>query len=235
MNTIRVEANKLLGKDISILNLDKDTIIYFIDCDIKLDIVCNRNIKVYEYVSYSNINANYIINSNLNLNIFSVDSSIDNKMNLNVENIKLNYNYSTINDHDNVYNLSVFHNKKNTCSNACNHGININDKKLDFIINGYILKESVNVVCNQDNKIIIMDNNNSSIKPNLFVDNNEISANHSAYIGKFKKDDIFYLMSRGINYDDANKMLAKSFLLGNMNFLYEEKELILKMLEKYWR
>ena len=41
---------------------------------------------------------------------------------------------------------------------------------------------------NQESKIIVMSSNNSIIKPNLFIDEYDVDAVHSATIGKFRKD-----------------------------------------------
>lgn len=236
MNTIKVENNKINNKDVEkIINLDCDTIIYYINCDLKLDIVINKDIKLLEYIDNSKIDNNYIMNSNLCFNRFSINSSIYSKININVSNIKLNYFYSTINKDDNIYKLDVIHNKENTHSKVINHGLNFTSSKLEFIINGIVLKNSYNVLCNQDSKIIIMGDNNSIIKPNLIIDNDDIEANHSAYIGRFNEDEIFYIMSRGINRDDSIKLLAKSFLLNNVELEFNEKDMVLKKIDEYWR
>ena len=67
-----------------------------------------------------------------------------------------------------------------------------------------------------------MKDNHANIKPNLIIDNNEIEANHSAYIGTFKEDEMFYLMSRGINKKNCYKLLLKAFLLNNMQIESEK-------------
>ena len=69
----------------------------------------------------------------------------------------------------------------------------------------------------KDNKIIDINNGKNFISPNLLVDNDLINANHSAYIGKFKKDVVFYLKSRGIRDKECNSLLIKGFLLEKMN------------------
>ena len=46
-------------------------------------------------------------------------------------------------------------------------------------------------VLNQENKIITMGDNNSEIRPNLYIDEFDVEARHSAIIGKFDKNEIF--------------------------------------------
>ena len=48
----------------------------------------------------------------------------------------------------------------------------------------------------------------------------------------FKDDELFYLMSRGINIEEANYLLIKGFLLNDMDFLSQRID---KICEKFWR
>ena len=58
----------------------------------------------------------------------------------------------------------------------------------------------------------------SQINPNLYIENYDVEASHAAYIGEFKEEALFYMMSRGISMDDAKFLLLKAFLLGSFNF-----------------
>ena len=175
------------------------------------------------------------MNDNLILDRFSINSSLTTVININKEEKKLDYFYSTINIDDNKYVIDINHNVKNTNSNVVNHGINYSSNKLDFIINSKILKESINVNTNQDSKIILMQDNNCYIKPNLLVDNDNIVANHASFIGYFNKDKLFYLACRGIDYNNSIRLFVKSFLLENRNIAFWQKEMILKDIYNYWR
>ncbi len=144
---------------------------------------------------------------------YNVNKSYDILINLNEENITLNYFYNNINYDDNTYKIRINHNKSNTNSYVYNHGVNVNDKKLHYWVDGYVPKNSESCDCNQDNQIININNGKSKIWPNLLIDNYDVNANHSAYIGKFKEELLFYLMSRGISRHDSYKLLLNGFLL----------------------
>ncbi len=144
---------------------------------------------------------------------YNINKSYDVEINLNKENITLNYYYNNINYDDNTYKIRINHNKSNTNSFVYNHGVNVSNKKLHYWVDGFIPKKSENCDCNQDNQIINIKNGKSKIWPNLLVDNYDVNANHSAYIGKFKESLLFYLMSRGINRKDSYKLLLEGFLL----------------------
>ena len=136
---------------------------------------------------------------------------------------------------ENKYEVTIFHNNKNTNSQTNLHGIAIKDNKIIFKNNGNIKKGSSNSILNQDNKIITMGENNSKIEPNLFIDEYDIQASHGAYIGKFYEEDIFYLMTRGLSEKESYNLLINGFLLGEFDIEEDEKENLIKIINKYWR
>lgn len=231
MNTIHIDNNSNLTN----ITIKEDTNIFYNNAKSNITIEVLKDCKVFEYIKDSNIETNYKINSSLSINRFVVDSSVKTIIDLNKEEIELNYYYSNINILDNKYEITINHNKKRTISNVINHGINLSNNKLSYIVNGKVSKDSSGVICNQDSKIILTNDNNCLIKPNLIIDNDDVIANHSSYIGYFKKDEIFYLMTRGINELDSEKLLVKSFLIGNMDISYEERKIILENINSHWR
>ena len=96
------------------------------------------------------------------------------------------------------------------------NGVNLSNNKLFFVIDGIIKKACKDIYLEENSKIINIKDGNSKIIPNLIVDSKVIVANHSAYIGKFNNEDIWYLNSRGINTIDCKKLLLKEILLKNM-------------------
>lgn len=191
--------------------------------------------KIFIYINDSTFNIDINLYSNLNINIFSINSSIKVNTYLEKENICLYYNYRNINKDKNTYLLNIYHNNKNTSSYVTNNGINLLNEKLEYIINGIIKKDSTNCICNQASKIIVMGDNNSVIRPNLIIDNNEIDSSHSSYIGRFKDEDIFYLKSRSLDENTCLMLLINSFMFEKLDILEEEKELIKKEINKIWR
>jgi hypothetical protein len=96
------------------------------------------------------------------------------------------------------------------------------DSIFKFIVDGVIHRDAERVDFRQDNKIINLRDGKSSILPNLIVDNNDIEASHSAYIGTFDEDKKFYMMSRGLTSEESDDLLIKAFLLNDM--VLDEKE-----------
>jgi Fe-S cluster assembly scaffold protein SufB len=84
-------------------------------------------------------------------------------------------------------------------------------------VNGTVRKGCINSILDQGSKIITLGENNSIIKPNLYIDEYLVEARHGASIGKFNKDQIFYLNSRGIDELESHRLLTKGFLFNHLN------------------
>lgn len=183
----------------------------------------NENKELYLF-DKSNQCRTYNVSKNTKLVVYQYGINIDNDIviNLNGENAEVEYHYSTVNYDDHKYKIVVNHNSEKTISNIYNHGVNVNDSKLDFDITGYVPNKSDNSECNQKNQILNIRNGKSTILPKLLIDNYDVVSSHSAYIGKFKDEILFYLMSRGISEKVSYDLLIKSFLINGC----EKKEII---------
>ncbi len=163
---------------------------------------------------------------------FSINSSCKVKIDLLKENIRLDYYYNNINYDDNEFKIEINHLKNNTHSEVYNHGVNVVKNKLTFKVDGIVPKESAKCICNQDNQIINMDDGKSTICPNLLIDNYDVDSNHAAYIGKFKDEEIFYMMSRGIPKEVGNRLLLRGFLINNKEIDLDKIQEFVEEIEK---
>lgn len=208
--------------------------------EVEFNVLDNINTKIVE-INQSDIEAKYTFNiledSNIEIDIFDdskkVKRTID--ININGENSKVLLNVSSISSEKNEYIINVFHNKSNTISEANIHGVTNDDSKIIITNNGYIKKGSKKSKLLQDNKIITMGENNSKIKPNLYIDEYDVEASHGAYIGKFDNDALFYLSSRGLDEKLSYNLLIKGFLLDSF-YKYESlTQNLINIINKYWR
>ncbi len=193
----------------------------------EITITSSKEIYIYDESDTERV---YNIEEKVSLKIYhyNVNSNTKVIININKEGAEVEYHYSTINYKDNDFKIIVNHNKENTTSNIYNHGVNILNNKLHFDISGIVNKNIENCTCNQENQIINLSDGVSTILPILLIDNYNVSSSHSAYIGKFKEDILFYLMSRGISRDTATKLLIKSLLINSGN----DNEELIKFKEK---
>lgn len=239
-----VPRNEIFDVNDIKLRIIKDTdltINYTSTINNKLDIFItvneNATLNLYEYRNGVQTKIQYKIylneNSKMNVDKFYDVESIKemNIINLNGINANYNHKFKTICKSSEKYDTIVYHNNKNTISNIINNGINIQEGTLCFDISSFIPKGKTQCNANQSSRIINLTDNICSIKPNLFIDEYDVIANHSAHIGKLNKEEMFYLMSRGITKEDATNLLIKGFLLNNTI----HQEIIEKTTQKYWR
>lgn len=169
---------------------------------------------IYVLDNNKNSNYSYDIKEDTIIYHYSINSSSNVDIKLDKD-IRLDYYFNTINYDDNKFSINVKHKSNNSHSEVYNHGINMNTNKLTFDVTGVVPKEYSKCICNQDNQIINMDNGKSTILPKLLIDNFDVDSNHAAYIGKFRDEDLFYLMSRGISRDMSYRLLLNGFLLNS--------------------
>ena len=155
------------------------------------------------------------------------------EVNLNGYNSRIEYVLKSIGENKESYDYAIFHNHKNTYSNIINNCINL--KGITNIqISSSVKKDIVECVCNQYNRIINLTNNKCEIRPILYIDTDNVDANHSALIGDFESEELFYLETMGISRKEAYKLLIKGFLLNKINDDFLSKK-IKDSIKKYWR
>ena len=253
MNKILVINNKIKDVYLDELMISNNTIkfmqngdyeIEYLDCDeVKLVINVDKNVfvKLFEYSNNHDIKINntYNLLENANLLLYKFeanDNTLENLVfNLEESNAKLNYNFSSIASLKDIYKISINHNSSNTFSNVVNRSIAKDDASIDFTIDSNLPKGKEKCYLNQDTKIITFGKNNSVIRPNMFIEELDVEARHASAIGRFSLDDIFYLMARGIKYDEAIKLLIKGLIFSNLVANLEQRERIFNIISANWR
>ena len=102
----------------------------------------------------------------------------------------------------------------------------------NFDINSYVENKILDCYLNQSTKIITLGDSNNKINPNMFTHDNSVTAIHASVIGNVNEEELFYLMSRGISYNEAIKIIIKGIILSNINPNMEYREKILNILEE---
>ena len=200
MNNILLDSAISFSKEGTYkLELDKDTTINIESDNVKLYLVTKNNIKV----DFNILNSTTIYNITtesitVNINIYN--------------NAKLDFYEMTVTDKKITNEVNVYHKNKETTSNVICHGISYGKGDLKFSVNGYIKKGMIGSVCNQSSRIINLDEGKSLIEPNLFIDEFDSIANHSAYTGPFDEKLLFYLETKGISKKEAFNLLLNGFM-----------------------
>lgn len=221
-----------------------DYSVYYENCNklnIVINILDNVYVKLFEYMDNLEIenNISYNISDNGTLLLFkfySNNSVLENVIvNLNGYMSKINYNFSNICINNERYNFIINHNNSNSVSNISNKSICLEEGKIDFNIDTIVEKGNISCNMNQDTKIINFGDNKSTIKPNMYISEDDVEARHASVIGNFNEDELFYLMARGIDYDNAIKLLVKGYIFSNLVVDMDKRSKILNVINKYWR
>lgn len=192
------------------LIIDKNT-----NLDIKLRDNNKKKLIILIKNSIVKINIDLCDNSYLIVNSLGIDSSINYELSLH-NNSSIEVVDSILSKIDSINNINICHNGNNSKTNFWTNGVNLDNNKMFFNINGIIKRDCLNNYLDENSKIINLKNGDSKIVPNLIIDTKEVIANHEAFIGTWTNDDLYYLMSRGISKKDVENLLIKSLLLSNM-------------------
>lgn len=232
VNTLKIDILKDTDLSINYNHINESKL------NIEINVLDNVCTNIYEFKegSKGKIKYHFNINSNSKLNIYKFYDINKIKefvrIDLNGINASVDYNFKTISKEGEKYDITIYHNKENTISKIINNGVNIKDGSLIFNVSSFVYNGNKNCDVSQKSRIVNLTMNKCKICPNLYIDEYDVNANHSAYIGNFKDDELFYLMSRGISTRDSEYLLIKGFLLNNMDHF---KNLISEICEKYWR
>lgn len=228
---IKVKEDTDIELDISITKSNK--------LDIFINVLKGVNLKINEYISGSDlkIQVKYYLEEDSNVDIKKINNIESIKeydiFNLNGKGAKVKRVLKTISGNKQKYNVLVYHNTKETSSDLINHGVNIESGELIFNVSSFVPKDMINCFVNQSNRIINLTDNNCTINPNMYIDCFDVTANHSAFIGSFSDEELFYLQSRGIDLETATKLLIRGFLISDLS--EDLKDRYNDIIDKYWR
>ena len=115
----------------------------------------------------------------------------------------------------------VIHNAVNCESNQIYKGILNNDAKANYFSNTFVSDNAQKTEGYQLSKgILLTDNCSFFSKPELRIFADDVKCSHGSTIGPVDESALYYLRSRGINKNEAMKMIISSFIeedLQNLN------------------
>ena len=225
INKLKIKIKKNTKLELVIDKEIKLDVLFELLDNVKLDLIIIKKETVKILTKYK-LNTNSI----LNITEISVSDNINerNIFNLNGEHSKLNFILKTVCKNVEKYDIVVNHNCKNTESNIITNGVNISGN-LFFTVTSYVPNGNKNCIVNQQNRIINLTDKECLIRPNLLIDEVDVIANHSALIGSFKDEELFYMERLGIDQNTANKLLIEGFIKNKIN------KNLANYFKKYWR
>lgn len=145
----------------------------------------SSDVTINEEINLLDLNATCIVK-----NVFL--TKLNEKLN---SNIYINHLQSKTNSELSTYSIALNHSEQH---------LNQNAKIVRGASKSKVFQKAKGLTIGQESKI--------SALPNLFIDEYDVIANHAATIGSISKDDLFYLMSRGLSKEEASKIVVLGFI-----------------------
>lgn len=177
---------------------------------------CKRVIKVEENATWDAAYADFCMNS---CNI-KIDCYLENK------GAKGSFHLASLakNKVKKIFDINFTHAMGNTESSMENYGVVRDSSTLFFIGVGHIQKGAKKSKAKQSTKIMVFDPKcHVSASPILRIDENDVEASHSAAEGKINEEHMFYLMSRGLEQEEAKRIITLGYLNPILPLIFDEE------------
>lgn len=101
----------------------------------------------------------------------------------------------------------------NSVGHILQHGVILESGTLTFNGIGHIVRGAKGADAQQESRVLMLsDKARSDANPILLIDENEVTAGHAASIGQVDPEDMYYLMSRGLERSTAERLVIRGFL-----------------------
>ncbi len=213
-------------QEITLIN-DKNT------KEINIKVLENTNVIITSLINLNNnFNINISLESNSNLELYLGDISTSNSnivinSNLNNENSNLNIFIASFAGLDTYkkYSLNSIHNSRLSNSNIKFNGVSKENGNIKVDAITHIKENASKSNAKQDIRITLIDKSSKGRGyPILKIDNNDIKASHGCAIGNVKETDLYYILSRGINKEDAKRLITLGYLVPITTKMDEESK-----------
>ena len=215
--------NKILVKEDNIV-LDNE----IVELEFKT-LKCNLTIKGSVWINdLNNINL-----EELNITLLDGSRLLYNKYTKDIKNLKINIQEN--NDTTLEFNYSLYQSIKASIildskvlgnNNKCSMNVyGVSDKDGAIVVNatGSVLENIKDNDLLENIRILMLNDSENVIVPNLLVGSNEVSVNHNATISSLDTNYLYYLNSKGLSYEDAKKLIVKGFLKSKLKLRKKEE------------
>ncbi|MGL4948892.1 MAG: SufD family Fe-S cluster assembly protein [Anaeroplasmataceae bacterium] len=186
--------------------------------DIVLDVCDNSNLQfVILNTVESNLTRVINLNKSSNLKLININTtSLQEQSDIYLKEVNASYTVKSLSIQratKSILKTNVYHDNKNTYSNIANYAVAFKGSNIHFDTNGIINKGNSKSTCIQLTKgIIPCDTSVVTTNPNLIINEYDVAAKHGSTIGKFNEDEIFYLMSRGLNKSESYHLILNGMI-----------------------
>lgn len=197
---------------------------YFTNAVVEISLADNAKL-VHTRVQRESHNAFHVVSSNTNLNRASIYDNTNITLGAKLSRHDLNLSFNAEGGEcwiDGLYLVEdgqhtdthsrIDHRMKNCVSHQNYKGIL--DGKSRAVFNGkvFVHENASGTDANQSNKNLLLSNDaRVDTKPQLEIFNDDVKCAHGATVGQLEEEELFYLLSRGLNEDLARNLLTYGF------------------------
>ncbi|MDL2212248.1 SufD family Fe-S cluster assembly protein [Erysipelotrichaceae bacterium OttesenSCG-928-M19] len=215
--------------------------------ELNLEYQINDNAYVYESVVIENDDLNIQLNKQVVVTkeatyeasngLFS-DCHLTYNVNIDLNGLAAQalHNIATIsrNESKKIYNVTINNNYPLSYGELNNFGVVKDQASLIFNGTGYIKNGAKQAQAHQESKIITFDPLIiAEANPYLIIDEADVEASHAAAVGQMDEEQLYYIQSRGIDFENATRLITYGYLKPILNKISDEslKEKLEKLIE----
>lgn len=102
---------------------------------------------------------------------------------------------------------------QHTIGHILQHGVILQSSSLTFNGVGHIVKGARGSDAQQESRVLMLSRTaRGDANPILLIDENDVTAGHAASVGRVNEEQMYYLMSRGIDQETAQRLVIRGFL-----------------------
>lgn len=217
-NEERTIINTTLNGNIMNFNLEENSKLIYITFDCG-NLESSNNIFNATLAKDAHLEIYNIVTSDKDATIKGRVDLNNSGANVSIINLLLSVNKATCDSF-----IDIYHNDVHTESDLVNYAISKDEAVLVLNNNATIKKASSKSIAHQQTKGLTL-SKNSKIKalPNLYIDEYDVIASHACSIGSINKDDLFYLMSRGLTESEASSIVVMGYVKPILDHINDDK------------
>ncbi len=214
--TIKVEgANKVFINNENKTDFSND-VIFELTANASLDLTLfdlNDTAKVSNKIKFD-----LAENANLKVVIVSLNTGITNSeiiADLNGAGAVANVNVISVANTgvDTTFNVICNNNAAHTNANITERAVALNGGSNIFEATGYIGRDCAKAVNFQESRVLLLDGAaKGDASPILLINHHDVEAGHAAGVSRVNDEEMYYLMSRGIDRKSAEELMTVAFI-----------------------
>lgn len=102
---------------------------------------------------------------------------------------------------------------RHTIGHILQHGVILEKSALVFNGIGHIINGAKGADAQQESRVLMLSTKaRGDANPILLIDDNDVTAGHAASVGRVDQEQLYYLMSRGLSREVAERLVIRGFL-----------------------